>query len=185
MMKYALLAGAMMIAGPALAQTTSTAGQSAPTQTAAPATQTTAPTNAAPATTAQTPVPTSTTTSPAPATASPAGTTATTTAQQPAQTTGQPAQTASTQPAAAGATQVAQVVEQEFPTYDANKDGNLSSTEFGAWMVALKKASDPNVNATAPETVKWNQAAFAQADTDKNASVSKAELTTFLSKAAG
>ena len=103
----------------------------------------------------------------------------------PAQTapsqTSAPAQTAeATQPASG--TQVAQVVDTEFPTYDTNKDGKLSTVEFAAWMVALKTKTDPTTKATAPETKKWVAAAFAQADTDKNKSLSKPELTSFLSQ---
>jgi Ca2+-binding EF-hand superfamily protein len=81
-----------------------------------------------------------------------------------------------------GATQVADVVAKEFPNYDKNGDGVLSATEFDAWMVALKTASDPSTKATAPATKTWLTKAFAQADTDKNKKVSKAELTGFLSQ---
>lgn len=87
-------------------------------------------------------------------------------------------QEASAQPAT-----VATVVGTEFPTYDKDGDGALSAAEFGAWMVALKTASDPSTKATAPATKTWVTAAFAQADKDKNKKVSKTELTTFLSAA--
>ncbi|WP_242137452.1 EF-hand domain-containing protein [Sphingomonas sp. TREG-RG-20F-R18-01] len=91
-------------------------------------------------------------------------------------------QAAAAQPATG--TQVADVVGTEFPTYDKDHDGALSAREFGAWMVALKTASDPSTKATAPATKSWIAQAFAQADTDKNKKVSKGELTTFLSAAA-
>jgi hypothetical protein len=155
MLKYALLTGAMMIAAPVIAQTTTQpAANPAPagaTGTVAPATPATT-MDAAPAT-------------PQSATASPNATAQAAPAEQPA--TGN---------------QVAQVVDAEFPTYDTDSNGTLSGTEFAAWMVALKTKSDPATKATSPETKKWNDAAFAQADTDKSKSVSKTELTGFLSK---
>ncbi|CAN5423051.1 hypothetical protein BH10PSE15_BH10PSE15_16620 [soil metagenome] len=173
-MKKAILLCAMMgISAPAFARTTTAdpqaapMTQSAPAQSTAPATadpsasspsQTAATAPAAPTATAQT--------SPAPA----AGDPATQTAEQPAQ-----------QPASGG-TQVAQVVDTEFATYDNNKDGVLSKTEFGAWMVALKTASDPSTKAEAATTKTWVGQAFASADKDKSKSVSKTELTGFLSQ---
>jgi hypothetical protein len=102
-------------------------------------------------------------------------------AQPPAGTESAPAQTAEAQPATGA--QIADVVGTEFPTYDKNGDGSLSATEFSAWMVALKTASDPSTKATAPATKTWVATAFAQADADKNKKVSKGELTTFLSAA--
>jgi hypothetical protein len=90
------------------------------------------------------------------------------------------AQTAATQPA--GGDQVATVVQTEFPTYDANKDGKLEKAEFASWMVKLKQASDPKASAESASTKKWVNAAFAQADTDKSRSVSQPELIGFLSK---
>jgi len=92
-----------------------------------------------------------------------------------------PAQPATGQPASAAA-QVAQIVNQEFPTYDKNADGNLDKTEFGSWMVALKTASDPTTKPDDPATKSWVNGAFASADTDKSAQVSKDELTAYLSK---
>ncbi len=56
----------------------------------------------------------------------------------------------------------------------------LSAAEFDAWMVALKTASDPTTKADAPATKTWLTQAFAQADTDKNKKVTKAELNGFL-----
>lgn len=94
-----------------------------------------------------------------------------------------PAESAQPQAAAAQPTTVADVVTTEFPTYDKNGDGSLSAAEFGAWMVALKTASDPSTKATAPATKTWVTQAFAQADGDKNKKISKGELTTFLSAA--
>ena len=151
MLNYALLAGAMMIAAPAIAQTTT---QTAPN-----------------------PTPSGTMTPVAPAAP------ATTTDAMPATPQAAP-QTAAAAPAEQPATgsQVAQVVDTEFPTYDKDGDGKLSQVEFSAWMVALKTKSDPATKADSPATKKWNTAAFVQADTDKSKSVSKDELTGFLSK---
>ncbi len=81
--------------------------------------------------------------------------------------------------------QIAQVVDTQFPTYDKNGDGKLSKAEFGQWMVALKSQTDPSTKADAPATKKWVGTAFAQADTDKDKAVSKAELTGFLSQGQG
>ncbi len=152
MLKYALLAGAMTIAAPALAQSTMTSPQTAPTATTGAADPSMSPAQTAPG---QTP----------PTQSAPA----------------QSAQTAqATQPASSD--QVAQVIDTEFPTYDKNGDGKLSAAEFGDWMVALKTKTDPATKPGTPETKKWVAAAFAQADTDKNKSLSKPELTSFLSQ---
>jgi hypothetical protein len=91
-----------------------------------------------------------------------------------------PAQTAA-QPASK-ADQVAQVVNAEFPTYDKDSNGSLNKTEFAAWMVALRKASDPTIKPESAATKKWIGDAFAQADTDKNMSISKTELEGFLAQ---
>lgn len=152
MLKYALFAGVMTIAGPAFAQSTTTSSPTAPTATTSAADPSMSPAQTAPG---QTP---------------------------PAQgASGQTPQTAqATQPASGD--QVAQVVNTEFPTYDKNSDGKLSAAEFGDWMVALKTKTDPATKPGAPETKKWVAAAFAQADTDKSKSLSKPELTSFLSQ---
>ncbi|WP_426255014.1 EF-hand domain-containing protein [Sphingomonas sp. DC2300-3] len=164
MLKYALLAGVMTIASPALAQqTTNTAPTQATTQTAP---QTQAPAGS-PVTDAQ---PAATPMDSATAAAAPADATQTAAAQP-----------ATTQPAT-GADQVASVVETEFPTYDANKDGKLEKAEFASWMVKLKQASDPKATATDAKTKSWVNSAFAQADKDKSKSVSKPELIGFLSQ---
>ena len=87
------------------------------------------------------------------------------------------------QPLATG-DQVAQAVEQEFPTYDKNGDGSLDQSEFAAWMTELRTVSDPSVAAGSPDMAAWATQAFATADTDKNAVLSKAELIAFLSQGA-
>ncbi|HVI99195.1 MAG TPA: EF-hand domain-containing protein [Sphingomonas sp.] len=87
------------------------------------------------------------------------------------------------QPAPAG-DDVAQAVEQEFPTYDTNGDGTLDQTEFTAWMTELRAVSDPAVAAGSSDMAAWGTQAFATADTDKDAVLSKSELIAFLSQGA-
>ncbi|RDE06949.1 EF-hand domain-containing protein [Sphingomonas aracearum] len=195
MLKYVLLAGAMTVAAPALAQS-QTPGGSAGATTAAPQQQgtpgrapiggdsappapdsATAPTQQVPANpaTGATPASPSAATDNAQTTDTPSSSGATTGA-----TPGSPQSSAAP---VNKADQVAQVVQAEFPSYDKDGNGSLSSTEFGAWMVALKSASDPNAKADDPATRTWAGQAFAQADKDKSKSVSKTELQGFLSQA--
>ena len=49
-------------------------------------------------------------------------------------------------------------------------------------MLALKTASDPATKPASKETKTWLNQAFAQADKDESRSVSKTELTGFLSQ---
>lgn len=79
-------------------------------------------------------------------------------------------------------TQVAQVVQHDFPTYDKDANGALSKAEFGEWMVALRSASDPSFKGGTPAATTWVSQAFAMADKDKSRTVSQTELTGFLSK---
>ena len=151
MLKYAFLAGSMMIATPALAQDIPASPQQSPATQSAPATID----PAAPATTQDS-------------------------AQAPVQdSAAAPAQDVAAAQPASGA-QVADAVTTDFAKYDANGNGSLSATEFGAWMVALKSASDPSTKAASKETKTWLAQAFAQADKDKSKSVSETELTGFL-----
>ena len=159
MMKRILLASAVLMSTPAFAQ------DAAPAQTTAPATQT-AP--AAPATTAADPSVGATQAAPA---------TQPDPATQTAQTTAEAGQPAS-------GTQIAQIVEAEFPKYDKAGKGELTEKQFGEWMVALRSASEPGVTADKPEVKSWIKQAFAQADKDKSKAVSKAELTSFLTQSA-
>lgn len=149
MLKTVLLASAMIISMPALAQDMKTQQQ-----------------------TPQTPVPTEQVT---PATDDAVPTQAPTTAQQAQATPAAPA---------TGPAQIAEVVNSEFPSYDKNSDGNLDKTEFASWMIALKTASDPTTKPGDPATQAWVNGAFATADADKSALVSKDELTAYLSKSA-
>jgi len=169
MLKYVLLASAMTIAAPAIAQQAAPAPQSAPATAigqpdTAQAPANTGATTADPASTAQA---APTTPTPDPAT----GTQAT------------PAQTATTEPTAQGTNQpdqVAAILDSEFPSYDKDKSGSLSKAEFASWMDALKSKADPSAKPDAA----WNAAAFKKADADKSADVSKTELATFLSSGA-
>ena len=186
MLKYVLLAGAMTISVPALAQSKPAATPTAPTTQVSPA-QTVpeaAPVPAAPANTAQ--PQTVTPADPmaaAPASPAPAQDAQAATQQVPADPAVQPAQQAATAPVT-GAAQIAQVVNTEFPTYDKDKSGTLNQSEFGAWMVALKEKSDPSTKPDSLATKAWVAQAFASADKDKSKSLSKAELTGFLSQGA-
>jgi len=86
--------------------------------------------------------------------------------------------------AAASPTQIAQIVEQEFPTYDGDKNGDLNEAEFGAWMKKLRAATDPSTDVESAEVKTWIGQAFASADGDKSGAVNKTELTGFLSRGA-
>ena len=110
------------------------------------------------------------------------------TAAGPAQTASAPATTPVeiTPPTASAApmqTQVAQVVDQQFGTYDKDADGALSKAEFSAWMTVLKaqanaRESDPKLE------MAWNDAAFRRADGDRSFTVTRVELTGFFIKGA-
>ena len=179
MLKHVLLASAILISTPALAQNQPQTATPQPDTNAAPAQPQTAPipqTAPAPAT-------------PAPTTAVPTTPAAPTTADAQPQTAPAPtapapdAQAANAAPAGQGA-QVADVVSGEFGTYDKNKNGTLSKTEFGAWMTALRTKADPSLKDDAANK-SWVAQAFTQADTDKSKTISKDELTNFLSQASG
>ncbi|PKQ00669.1 MAG: calcium-binding protein [Alphaproteobacteria bacterium HGW-Alphaproteobacteria-13] len=85
---------------------------------------------------------------------------------------------------AATPTQIAQIVDQEFSTYDADASGELDAAEFAAWMKKLRAATDPSVDTESEAVKSWIDQAFAAADTDKSGGVNKAELTAFLSRGA-
>jgi hypothetical protein len=159
MMKRILLASAVMMSAPAFAQDAAPAQTTAPTAQTAPATPQATPADPSIAATQAAPA-----TQPDPAT-------------QTAQTTAEAGQPAS-------GTQIAQIIEAEFPKYDKDGKGQLNEKQFGDWMVALRSASEPGVTADKPEVKSWIKQAFAQADKDKSKAVTKAELTTFLSQSA-
>jgi len=180
MLKPMLLATSMMFAVPAFAQEAPVQDNSQPQQTApapeqatplvaddkAPGTATTAQANPAPA---------DPSIQPAQSVAQDAGTTAPAQpAQGVAETTKPDATPAATQE------QVAQAVGRDFGGYDKDADGKLNQAEFAAWMGSLRKASEPSFQPGTAEATAWSSQAFTSADTDKNASVNKQELTVFL-----
>ena len=193
MLKHILLASAVLISTPALAQNKPGDPQSPPPSTdtmPAPTTTApqTAPVNPAPPTTTAPTAPT-TAVPAAPAPAAPAAADAAPVPADPAApaASAQAAAPAPADPAVAAASPapapggVADVVNAEFGTYDKNANGTLSRAEFGTWMFALKQKADPASKDDAANKA-WTAQAFAQADTDKSKSISKDELTNFLSK---
>lgn len=88
-----------------------------------------------------------------------------------------------TAPAAKPATaeQVSAIVDQEFVAYDSDANGELNQTEFAAWMEKLRAAS-PQTPPVA-DAAAWSAQAFKMADADSSASITKAELVAFLSRA--
>lgn len=166
MLKQMLLIGAAAVSFPALAQETTPPASDPGMSQPAPTDPTAPPADPAPAPDSSTPPASQT-----PGTTPPAGDPAT----QPAPSGG----------AAASPTQVAQIVDQEFPTYDADKSGELSDAEFASWMKKLRTATDPSVDPESADVKTWVGQAFAAADGDKSGQVSKTELTGFLSRGAG
>lgn len=191
MLKYALLAGAMTMAVPALAQTMPNGGQTTPPVTTPPA-PATPPTATPPATAPVAPPPSAQPATPAPADAitpdtapsapMPPAPSGSTTPAAPVAPATPAAPTAAAAPAAPSAgAQVADIVGKEFSSYDKNGDGKLSQAEFGAWAFALRKAADPNLKNDAANKT-WTTTAFGQADADKSKSISKDEMTNFLAQ---
>ena len=97
-----------------------------------------------------------------------------------------PATAAEPAPSEGAATpeQVAQIVNQEFPTYDTDATQELNETEFATWMKKLRTATDPTVDPESEQVKSWIGQAFAAADVDKSGGVTKEELTGFLSRGA-
>jgi uncharacterized membrane protein len=169
MLKTILLATSVLVATPAFAQ------DKPATDTVPAQEQTATPDQTAPAPDAATATPADAATT---AQANPAPATATA---QP--TPSQPAAQASAEPAAQPAAtqdQVAQAVNRDFGTYDKDANGTLSQAEFGTWIGTLRKAAEPTFQPGTPAADTWIGQAFAASDADKNKSVDKAELTTFL-----
>ncbi|QDX26372.1 calcium-binding protein [Sphingomonas suaedae] len=188
MLKSILLASAVMISAPALAQdmqdpqTPPTQEQPAPDTATEPVPQTPAPPEAE---TAPEPMPTpEPTPEPVPApTPEPTATPEPQAAQQTAQAT--PAETpAQTGQQPANATQIAQIVDQGFPSYDKDADGSLKPEEFGSWMVALRSAGEPAFTGQSAADKEWIGRALAAADADQSGGVTKDELKSFLAPAA-
>jgi hypothetical protein len=94
-----------------------------------------------------------------------------------------PAQTpAPADPAAATPSDPASILKNEFPAYDKDGNGELSKTEFSAWLTALKAAAPQKTAMTPDQESKWLDKSFSDADSDKTKSVNLAELTTYLTK---
>lgn len=91
---------------------------------------------------------------------------------------------AATQPAASEA-QISQVVDSQFGSYDKDANGTLNASEFAAWMLTLRQATDSTATADSKAVKTWTKTAFTQADTDKSKSISKTELTGFLASSKG
>lgn len=156
MLKQMFLIGAAAVSFPALAQTTAPAADPAAPTTATESV--TAPDRTMPV-------------EPAPA---------------PAPDASAPAAAAEAPPAgnAATPTQIAQIVDKEFPTYDADASGDLNNAEFATWMKKLRAATEPGVDPESADVATWIGQAFAAADGDKSGAVNKTELTGFLSRGA-
>lgn len=191
MLKHVLLASAVLISTPALAQNQPQANPAAPDTNAAPGQPQTAPapqpptaTNPAPQTTSAPTAAVPAPTAPAPATADSQPQATTPAAPAPNAQAANPAPATPATPAANPGAQVADVVNSEFGTYDKNSDGKLTKTEFGAWMTALRTKADPSIKDDAANKA-WVAQAFTQADTDKSKTISKDELTNFLSQGQG
>lgn len=84
--------------------------------------------------------------------------------------------------AAPGPVTPGQIVDREFPTYDADKSGDLNAAEFSAWVSKLRKPAADSAPSADSQT--WSAGLFARADTDHNQLVSKMEMTTLLASAA-
>jgi len=191
MLKHVLLASVMMISVPALAQNQPQTNPPAPDTNAAPAQPQTAPAPQLP--TAANPAPETMPAAPVTATSQPQAMPATPATPAPNAQAANPAPAdpataaaspAPASPAAAPGAQVAEVVNSEFGTYDKNKDGKLNKVEFGAWMTALRTKADPSLKDDAANKT-WVAEAFTQADSDKSKTISKDELTNFLSQGSG
>lgn len=178
MLKYVLLSGAMMISAPALAQ-------DAPMQDQPADTSATAPTNTAPVEEVSQGSPQAVTPDQALPEAPNAPQDATETADEAATDAMTGDQATATADAQTTATpdQISDLVEQQFATYDAEGNGELTKEQFGEWMVALRKASEPDLEEGSTEVAGWIDQAFAQADTDNDDGVGKEEVKSFLTPA--
>ena len=165
MLKFVLLIGAAAVSVPAYAQETPTADPAAPAPTEQTDPATPPPADQADPSMGQ-PAPAP---APAPDSMPPAGT-----------TTAQPAPSGS----AATPAQIAQIVNSEFATYDADKSNDLNQSEFAAWMKKLRTATEPSVDPESEQVKTWVSQAWTVADADKSGAVSKEELTGFLTRGA-
>lgn len=74
-------------------------------------------------------------------------------------------------------------MDSEFPAYDADKSGQLEKAEFSKWVVALKDQEMKSTGKTLQpaEVTAWADGAFVTADADKNGTITKEELVSYLS----
>lgn len=165
MLKFVLLIGAAALSVPAYAQETPTADPAAPAPTEQTDPATPPPADQADPSMGQ-PAPAP---APVPERTPPAG-----------NTTAQPAPSG----AAATPAQIAQIVNSEFATYDADKSSDLNQSEFAAWMKKLRTATEPSVDPESEQVKTWVGQAWSVADADKSGAVSKEELTGFLTRGA-
>jgi hypothetical protein len=84
--------------------------------------------------------------------------------------------------AAPAASDPASIIKAEFPVYDKDANGSLNKMEMATWLKALKTASPDTKPMAAADETKWIDTSFKDADADKSASVSVAELTSYLTK---
>ncbi|GEM_PF-1572446 len=96
---------------------------------------------------------------------------------------GAPGPVESAPPDASQPVPAAQIVDQEFGTYDLDKNGQLDEGEFTAWVSKLRKPSADG--APQEDAQSWATSLFARADTDADKQISKAEMTSLLSAAQG
>lgn len=87
------------------------------------------------------------------------------------------------QGSAATPTQVAEIVDKDFATYDTDATSDLNEAEFAVWMKALRKSAESDFDSESAEITAWIAQAFAAADKDNSKSVSKVELAGFLTQA--
>ena len=94
-----------------------------------------------------------------------------------------PAPEAAPAPEAVREATVAKLVETEFPSYDADKNGELTPPEFTNWVLALQSKAEQAGGAAKKDgaaKLKWAKDAFFTADADKSKKISKAEMGKFL-----
>lgn len=77
--------------------------------------------------------------------------------------------------------QIAAIIDQQFPGADTDSSGDLNQQEFATWFIPLQAAQLPEgVTADQTQLEQMAGTAFAQADADSSRSVTKDELTSYL-----
>ncbi|WNO54649.1 hypothetical protein [Stakelama saccharophila] len=185
MLKYALLAGAMMISAPASAQNVPAEGQDSPAaDTMSQGAPQTPPADPSADTTQSTETGVDTATqgdmSAQDSTGEDGVVQDGTTQDSTGVTTGADTQSQG----GTTADQVGAMIDSQFGTYDADGSGDLNAAEFNNWMASLRSTSEPGFDPSAASSQQWMTQAYAQADADHDGGVSKTELTTFLAGSA-